>query len=82
MENVKLLLSRNSQFRLEEKIKNKNKIRTRASLFQFAEEERQEYFLCGLNISIFNLKKSLASMKIIGKFLGNFLIFIMSQLHR
>ena len=42
MENVKLFFSRKSQFHLIEKIKNKNKKRTRASLFQPSEDGKQE----------------------------------------
>ena len=42
MENVKLFLSQKSQFDLVEKIKNKNKKRTRASLFQSSEDKKQE----------------------------------------
>ena len=42
METVKLLLSQKSQFKLMEKIKNKNKNRTRASLFQSSEDGKQE----------------------------------------
>ena len=45
MENVKLFLSQKSQFDLLEKIKNKNKNRTRASLFQSSEYGKQEIFL-------------------------------------
>ena len=48
MKNVKLLLSQKSQFDLAEKIQNKNKKRTRASLFQSSEDGKQEIFLCGL----------------------------------
>ena len=44
VENVKLLLSEKSQFKPEEKIKNKNKNRTRASIFQSSEDEKQETF--------------------------------------
>ena len=44
MENVKLFLSHKSQFDLVEKIKNKNKKRTRASLFQSSEDGKQEKF--------------------------------------
>ena len=42
VENVKLFLSQKSQFDLAEKIKNKNKKRTRASLFQCSEDGKQE----------------------------------------
>ena len=42
MEIVKLFLSQKSQFDLVEKIKNKNKNRTRASLFQSSEDGKQE----------------------------------------
>ena len=48
MQNVKLFLSQTSQFDLVEKIKNKNKNRTRASLFQSTEDGKQEIFLCGV----------------------------------
>ena len=48
MENVKLLLSQKSQLDLVEKIKNRNKNRTHASLFQSSEGRKQENFLCGL----------------------------------
>ena len=44
MENVKLFLSQKSQFQLVEKIKNKNKKRMRASLFQSSEDGKQENF--------------------------------------
>ena len=47
MKNVKLFLSHKSQYDLVEKIKNKNKDRTRASLFKSSEDGKQEY--CGLN---------------------------------
>ena len=49
MENVRLFVSQKPQFELEEKIKNKNKKRTRASLFQSSKDGKQEIFLCGLN---------------------------------
>ena len=42
MENVGLFLSQKSQFDLVENIKNKNKKRTRASLFQSSEDGKQE----------------------------------------
>ena len=42
MENVKLFLSQKSQFDLVEKIRNKNKKRTRASLFQSSKDGKQE----------------------------------------
>ena len=42
MENVKLFLSQNSKFDLVEKIKNKNKKRTRASRSQSSEDGKQE----------------------------------------
>ena len=46
MENAKLFLSQKSQFDLVEKIKNKNKKRTRASLFLSSEDGKQEiYFM-------------------------------------
>ena len=45
MENVKLFLSQKSQFDPLEKIKNKNKNRTRASLFQSSEDGKQEFFM-------------------------------------
>ena len=48
MENVKLYFSKKSQFDLVEKTRNKNKNRTRASLFQSLGDEKQENFLCGL----------------------------------
>ena len=48
MENVKSFLSKKSQSELVEKIKNKDKNFTRASLFQFSEDGKQEFFLCGL----------------------------------
>ena len=44
MENVKLFLSQKSQFHLVERIKNKNKKRTRASLFQSSEDGNLEIF--------------------------------------
>ena len=50
MEIVKLFLSQKYQFDLVEKVKNKNKSRTRASLFQSSEDGKQEYFLCGLKM--------------------------------
>ena len=50
MENVKLLLSQKSHLDLVEKIKYKNKNRTRASLFQSSEDGKQEKFLCGLSM--------------------------------
>ena len=42
MKYVKLFLSQKSQFDPVEKIKNKNKKRTRASLFQPSEDGKQE----------------------------------------
>ena len=46
MENVKSFLSQKSQFDHVEKIKDKNKKRTRASLFQSSEDGKQEkYFM-------------------------------------
>ena len=42
VENVKLFLSQNLKFNLVEKIKDENKKRTRASLFQFSEDGKQE----------------------------------------
>ena len=46
MESVKLFLSQKPQFDFVEKIKNKNKKRTRASLFQSSEDGKQEiYFM-------------------------------------
>ena len=45
---MKLWLSQIPQFDLVEKIKDKNKKRTRASLFQSSEDGKQEIFLCGL----------------------------------
>ena len=42
MEIVKSFLSQKSQFDLIEKIKNKNKKRTRASFFQSSEDGEQE----------------------------------------
>jgi len=47
VENVKLFLSQKSQFDLAEKIGNKNKNRTRVSLFQYSGDGKQE--ICGLN---------------------------------
>ena len=44
VENVKLFLSQKSQFDLIEKVKNKNKKRTRASLFRSSEDRKQEIF--------------------------------------
>ena len=44
MEIVKLSSSQKSQFDLVEKIKNKNKNRTRASRFQSSEDGKQEIF--------------------------------------
>ena len=40
-----------SQFDLVKKIKNENKKRTRASLFQSSEDGKQEIFLCGLMLN-------------------------------
>ena len=48
MENVKLLLSQTSQFHPLEKMKNKSKKRTRATLFPSSEEGKQENLLFGL----------------------------------
>ena len=45
MENLRLFLSQKPQFEREEKIKNKNKKRTRASLFRSSEDGKQE-ILC------------------------------------
>ena len=46
MENAKLFLSQKSWVDPVEKLKNKNKNRTRASLFQFSEDGKQEiYFM-------------------------------------
>ena len=45
MENVKLFLSQKFQFDLVEKIKNKDKKRTRASVFQSSEDGKQENFM-------------------------------------
>ena len=42
MENVKLFLSQKSQFDLVEKLKDRNKKSTRASLFQSLEDGKQE----------------------------------------
>ena len=42
MENIKFVLSKKSPFELVEKIKNKNKNGTCASLFQFSEDGKQE----------------------------------------
>ena len=50
VENVKLSLSRKSQFDLLEKIKNKDKKRTHASLFQSLEDGKQEIFFNFLHI--------------------------------
>ena len=44
VENVRLFLSQKSQFELEEKIKNKIKNCTRASLIQSSEDGKQEIF--------------------------------------
>ena len=44
MENAKLFLSQRSQFDLVEKIENKNKKRTRESLFQSSEDGKQEIY--------------------------------------
>ena len=44
MENVKLFLSQKSQSKLAEKIKNEIKNRMCASIFQFSEDGKQEYF--------------------------------------
>ena len=44
MENAKLFLSQKSQLDFVEKIKNKNKKRTRASLSQSSEDVKQENF--------------------------------------
>ena len=49
MENVKSFLSKRSQSELVEKIKNKDKNFTRASLFQFSEDGKQEFFYVGLS---------------------------------
>ena len=46
VENAKLFLSQKSEVDPVEKIKNKNKNRTRASVFQFSEDGKQEiYFM-------------------------------------
>ena len=45
MENVKLFLSQKSQFYLVEKIKKKNRKRTRALLFQSSEDGKQDFFM-------------------------------------
>ena len=45
MENVKSFLSQKSQFQLLEMIKNENKKRTRASVFQSSEDGKQENFM-------------------------------------
>ena len=45
MENVKLFFYQKSQFDLVEKIKNKNKNRTRASISQFSEDGKQEFLM-------------------------------------
>ena len=50
MENVKLFLSQKSQFGFVEKIKNRNKNRTDASLFRSSEDGKQEFFLYGLTL--------------------------------
>ena len=52
MENGKLFLSQKSQFDLVEKIKNKDKKRTRASLSQSSEDGKQEKNLCSLSIRL------------------------------
>ena len=41
---LRLFLSQKPQFEREEKIKNKNKKRTRASLFQSSEDGKQEIY--------------------------------------
>ena len=45
----KIILVSKISFDLVEKIKNNNKNRTRASLFQSSEDGKQKKFLCGLN---------------------------------
>ena len=51
MENAKLFLSQKSQFDLVEEIKNKNKNRTRASLFQSSEGGKQENVYMALSFT-------------------------------
>ena len=57
MENVKLFLSQKSQFHLVEKMKNRDKKRTRTSLFQSSEDGKQENFFmwpkCDLQVPCF-----------------------------
>ena len=45
VQNVKSFLSQKSRFDLVERIKNENKNRTRASLFQSSEDGKQEFFM-------------------------------------
>ena len=52
MENVKLFLSKKFQFDYLEKIKNKDKNRTRAPFFQSSEDGKQEIFSCGLSMNV------------------------------
>ena len=48
VENVKLFLSQKSRFDFVEEIKNENKNRTRAPLFQSSEDGKQEIFYVAL----------------------------------
>ena len=57
MENVILFLSQKSQFHIVEKIKNKNKKRTRASLFQSTEDGKQDIFSCGRPLRFYFAEK-------------------------
>ena len=52
MENGKLFLSQKSQFDLVEKMKNKIKKRTRASLFQSQKDGKQEIYFMWPNYDI------------------------------
>ena len=49
MENVKLFLFQKSKFNPVQKVKNKDKNRTCASLLQSLDDGIREFFLCGLD---------------------------------
>ena len=57
VEIIKLFLSQKSQFDLVENINNKNKNRTRASLFQSSEDGKQEIFYVALVITLLHTLK-------------------------
>ena len=58
VENVKSFLSQKSQFDIVEKIKNKNKNRTRASPFQSPDDGKQEYFYVALSVQAIEVEVS------------------------